>query len=339
MSADGTVTTFPFDAWYAVAHTQDVGRRPVGRVVQDIGIVLYRLGDGSVAALADRCLHSPYPLSRGRVDGDHLVSGYSGFVYGPDGSVVAVPTQSTPPLGAKLRVYPTMEREGLVWVWTGTAGLADRHPLPRMPWLAEDGWVTFGRDWVTDAGLGLVQDNFADISHVAHLDPTLAPAALHAPPALTVEVSEQQVGFWRNFPASELQGWQYDAMGLPPGSAHVQREEGLMAAPGVWIDRWDVTSEHRTFSLRFTHAITPVDAKRTHHFWAVSRDFALEAMATGSLQQIFEQYYGTVKDALEVMQSVVDREGVVRGAGVRSDAARIETRRVMRRLVAEEAGR
>jgi phenylpropionate dioxygenase-like ring-hydroxylating dioxygenase large terminal subunit len=339
MTQNGLVTTFPADAWYAVAHTQDVGRRPVGRIVHDRGIVLYRRLDGIVVALADRCLHSPYPLSLGRVEGDHLVSGYSGYVYGPDGAVVSVPTQTAVPIDAAVRRYPSMEREGLVWVWTGSAGLAGRHPLPRMPWLTSPDWSTFGSDWVTDAGAGLLQDNFADITHVAHLDPTLSPLALNTPPALNVEISEQQVRFWRDFPASPLQEWQYAAMDLPPETPFAQREEGLMASPGLWMDRWDVKTRERTLTMRFTHAITPVDDRRTQHFWAVSRNFALNETATGTLHQMFDRYYRSVKEALEVMQTVVDREGIAHEAGIRSDAARLGARRVMRRLVAEEAGR
>lgn len=340
MGSNGPITHVPHDAWYAVAHCEDVGRAPVGRRVHNSGIVLYRKLDGSIVALADRCVHRPYPLSRGVVDGDSITSTFSGFKYGPDGRVLAVPTQDAVPVGAAVRAYPAQETAGLVWVWTGNPGLATHRPLPQMPWLSEPGWATFGADWETAASLGMLQDNLADITHVAFLDPELSPPALLQPPHLNVEVSERQVRFWRDFPASPLQTWQVEVLGLPADEGFEQREEGLMAAPGVWLDRWDVkTADGGVRTMHFAHAITPVSERKTHHFWAVSRNFALDAGTTGTLRQMLERYYRTVAEALEVMQDVIDREGPAREFMVRTDGAVLEARRVMRRLLEEESAR
>ena len=335
--SSGPVTHFPTNAWYAVAHSEEVGRRPIGRIVHSTGIVLYRTLDHVVVALADRCVRKPYPLSLGTVEGDLITSGYSGYVYGPDGKVVSVPTQEAVPVDAAVRCYPAIEYEGLVWVWTGNAGLASRRPLPSMPWLTAPGWTTFGADWETAASGGLLQDNFADITHVAHLDPALSPLALHQPPPLNVEVSERQMRFWRDYPPSRLQTWQREVMGLPADEEFAQREQGLLAAPGVWIDQWDVAVGADTYTMHFTHAITPINDRRTRHFWAVSRNFALDVATTATLRQVLERYYGKVKEALEVMQVVIDREGHEPEIGIRADAAVGEARRVMRWLLAEEA--
>jgi vanillate O-demethylase monooxygenase subunit len=91
--------------------------------------------------------------------------------------------------------------------------------------------------------------------------------------------------------------------------------------------------------MHFTHALTPVDDRRTHHYWAVSRNFALDRGTTGILRPLLEGYYRKVKDALEVMQTLMDREGPVREVRVRADAAMLEVRRVMRRLLAEDTSR
>jgi phenylpropionate dioxygenase-like ring-hydroxylating dioxygenase large terminal subunit len=339
-ASKGSVTRFPSDAWYAVAHSEEVGRSPVGRIAHGAGIVLYRTSEGAVVALADRCAHRPYPLSLGRVEGDLIISSYSGFAYGPDGRVVSVPTQQQLPLNAAVRAYPSVEYAGLVWVWTGNPGLAARRPLTVLPWLTEPGWTTFGADWETAASGGLLQDNFADITHVPHLHPVLSPPVLRqAPPRLHVEVSEQQVRFWRDFPATRLQTWQSEAMGLSADAEFEQHEEGLFASPGLWTDRWDVLTSDGPRTMHFTHAIRPVDDRRTHHYWAVSRNFALDRETTGILRPLLEGYYRKVKDALEVMQTLMDREGPAKEVRVRADAAMLEVRRVMRRLLAEDTSR
>ena len=74
--------------------------------------MLYRTQDGQAVALEDRDAHRPYPLSLGRVDGDTIVSGYSGFAYAPDGACVRVPTQHQVPFGARVRAFPVHEQDG-----------------------------------------------------------------------------------------------------------------------------------------------------------------------------------------------------------------------------------
>ena len=64
----------------------------------------------------------PIRCSAGHLDGDELSCGLCGFVYGPDGQCVRVPTQSRVPVGAAVRAYPVREEQGLVWVWLASRG-------------------------------------------------------------------------------------------------------------------------------------------------------------------------------------------------------------------------
>ncbi len=331
---------FPDNAWYAVARSEEVGRSPLGRRAQGTGVALYRDVAGGPVALADRCVHRPYPLSLGKVVGDHIVSGYTGFEYRPDGTVASVPTQANTPVGAAVRSYPVFDHGGLVWVWFGNPDRAHRRPLMDLPWLSDPDWVTFGDAWTTVAAGTLLQDNFSDITHVANVDPLLSPPVLHAtPPTLNVQVSEQQVRFWRDFAPAQLQTWQYEALGLPVGEEFEQHEEGLFASPGLWVDRWDVRVDgdnDGVISMYFTHAITVVDERTTLHHWQVSRNFAPSARVTGTLAPLLTAYYRRVQDALETMQRVIDLDGPAREVNVTADAAMLQVRKVMRRLLAED---
>ncbi len=336
---------FPLGSWYAVSASEAVGRLPVAARVLDRRVVLYRDSRGATVALEDRCCHSSYPLSLGRVEGDDIRCGYSGFVYGPDGSVVSVPTQAQVPVGAGVTAYPTKEHGGLVWIWPGVAGRAALRDLPSLPWLSSPDWVTFGGSWVTQAGASLLQDNFADITHITHLDPVVAPPVLAAePPPITVTVSEMTVTFGRTYPAAPLQPWQAEVLGVPVDSEFEQREEGSFLTPGLWVDRWDIEVKDQgdrdgTKTLYFTHAITPLDARTTAHTWRVSRNFAPSAAATGTMEPLLRDYYRTVRTALETIQEVVDTDGPRRGVTVRADAAKVAVRKIMRRLAAEDGTR
>src|SRR5829696_9646161 len=99
----------PRNCWYMLATSEEVGREPLGRRALDTGVVLYRTSDGTPVALEDRCAHRPYPLSLGHIDGDNIVSGYTGFVYDAQGFCVHVPTQSEIPVGARVSAFPVHE--------------------------------------------------------------------------------------------------------------------------------------------------------------------------------------------------------------------------------------
>lgn len=82
--------------------------------------------------------------------------------------------------------------------------------------------------------------------------------------------------------------------------------------------------------------MTPVDERRTRHVWRVSRNFAPGAEASDVLRPIFESYYLKVREILETMQQVIDRDGYGDDVNVAADLAALQVRKILRRLVADE---
>ena len=334
-----TMKHSPLNTWYAVATAHEVGRTPLARQIVGGRIVVYRDSRGDAVVLGDRCVHRPVALSDGRLEGDDIVAPVTGWRYAPDGRCVSVPTQREVPIGAAVRSYPVREDGSFVWVWAGEPGAATLRRPPATDWLRDSTWATFGSSWETNAGLRLLQDNFADISHVAQVDAAIAPPVLSGTdlPPLDVSVTETSVAFSRQFAPAHVGSWQSQVMGLPEDGLFAQLEEGEFVAPGLWVDRWTVQADpERTFI--FTHALTPISDRITGHTWAVSRNFALGAAAQGTLFPIFDAYYRRVKAILEGMQSMIDTDGYDEGVGLAADAALVQVRRIMDRLVADEAG-
>ncbi|HNM97784.1 MAG TPA: Rieske 2Fe-2S domain-containing protein [Marmoricola sp.] len=328
----------PLNAWYAVAAAREVGRTPLARRLAGERIVAYRDSHGDAVVLVDRCAHRPVALSEGRVEGDDLIAPYTGWRYGPDGRCVSVPTQPNVPVGAGVRSYPVHEDGSFVWVWAGEPGAAKLRRPPSTDWLRSEGWAHLGNSWETKASLRMLQDNFADITHVAQVDADIAPPALLGSdvPPLDVKVTETSVSFRRSYPATAVAPWQAQVMGLDESGSYPQVEEGEFVSPGLWVDRWTVNADvAKTFV--FTHALTPLDDSTTGHIWTVSRNFALGAAAEGTLRPIFERYYQTVRDILEGMQGLVDSDGPREEIHLAADAALTQVRRIMDRLVADEA--
>ncbi len=337
--------THPHNCWYLLATSEEVGRTPLGRRVLGQGVVLFRTTDGTAVALEDRCVHRPYPLSLGWLEGDTIVSGYSGFTYDARGFCVHVPTQDEIPVGARVRSFPVHDDGVFVWGWLGDQALAALRPPAALPWLRDDSWVTIGDSWETAADLALLHENFADITHVAVVDPFIAPPVLRSsPPPLEVEVTETTVAFSRTYAAAPMASWQAELAGLDPALSHVQRERGAFVSPGVWVDSWDVEvdpadqSGPHALTFRFTHAVTPIAAGRTRHTWRVSRNFALGEQASKVLLPIFTDYYRRVQTILETMQQVLDSDGPRREVNVSADAAALQVRKIIRNMVADETG-
>lgn len=335
----------PHNAWYVAAAADEVGRTPLARRVLGIPVVLYRTRTGAAAALEDRCAHRPVRLSNGHLHGDNIVSGYTGFAYAPDGACVSVPTQVNVPFGARVRAFPVREDESFVWIWVGDPRLAGLRTPPSTPWLHSPDWVTFGDGWETQASIGLLHDNFADITHVPFVDPAVAPPALYADevPPLEVQVSETTVKFSRDYPSAPISDWHAQVLELPEDARHAHREEGEFVSPGLWVDRWTVTVDGHgdrdgRHTFVFTHALTPVDERTTRHLWRVSRNFASSPAADGTLAPLLAGYYRRTREMLEQMQEVIDADGGRIEVDLASDAAVTQVRKIKGRLVAEELG-
>ena len=331
---------YPTQSWYVAATSDEVSATPLARRALDTSLVIYRTSDGAAVVLEDRDAHNPYPLSRGRVEHDLIVSSYSGFAYGSDGVCVRVPTQDDVPYGARVRCFPVREHDGLVWVWFGEPGLATLRKPPRAPWLTDDGWTTIGDEWTTDANVLLLHENFADITHVAVVDPEIAPPVLSAGPVplLEVEVSETSVSFRREYPPAPLAAWHADLLGVSPDEAFAQHEEGRFLSPGLWVNSWRVAAGdgQATATFRFTHALTPIDRTSTRHVWWVSRDFSPGAAKSAPLVPLFTDYYRAVHEILETMQGVLSLDGPRTDVSVAADAAALQVRRIVGRMVADE---
>ena len=114
------------DYWYPLAWSDEIRR---GKVLAcrfaSLAVVLYRGRSGAIHALEDRCAHRQVPLSQGVVEGETLRCGYHGWRYDCAGACVDVPYLGTR-LPAAVKAYPVREVDGMVFVFPGTAALADK---------------------------------------------------------------------------------------------------------------------------------------------------------------------------------------------------------------------
>jgi len=123
------------NAWYIGAWADEIGgERPLARRICNDPIVLFRDGMGRVAALADRCCHRAAPLHLGTVVEEGIQCGYHGLVINGSGRCVRVPGQQKIPDDARVRSYPVIEKDQMVWVWMGDPAKSDQANIVDYPY-------------------------------------------------------------------------------------------------------------------------------------------------------------------------------------------------------------
>jgi phenylpropionate dioxygenase-like ring-hydroxylating dioxygenase large terminal subunit len=150
--------------WYATRPVADLAAGPQPFTLLGEKIVLWQRSDGQPAALRDRCCHRTAKLSKGFVDGDHIVCGYHGWTYDAAGACVRIPQcpGDAIPAGACVPAFHCQQKYGYVWV-----ALAD--PLRDIPDFPEDGAPGFRRifqfyeEWKTSP-VRMMENSF-DNSH------------------------------------------------------------------------------------------------------------------------------------------------------------------------------
>jgi len=334
---------YPFNCWYVAASSDEVGQALLGRRLLNIPVVLYRTGAGEAVALEDRCVHRPYPLSAGRLEGDLVVCGHDGWTYDPDGRCVDVRSQENVPLGARVRAFPIVERAPLVWIWLGQPGVATLRTPPVTPWLAQEGWTSFGERRHVEANYLLLHEHYLDLTSALAMHPGAVPPGIHRLPSLDeVEVSEMSVTYTRTLPPAPLARWEAEATGLPhDGREYHRREQGTFVSPALHVQRWviDADQPDQYDQLRI-HGFTPESPTSTHVFMQLARNYALDrTLVDGHFRTFFLGMLERDAAMLEVVQRRLAEEGEPRrDINVKADRAAVRARRVARAMVAEETG-
>ena len=315
-------------------------------------VVLYRKADRAVVALEDRCCHRLAPLSLGRLEGDDLRCMYHGLKFAPSGKCIEIPGQSFVPGKAGVRAYPVVERDCWVWVWMGDPASADPALIPRALGHGEAGWIMRTGELAYKANYELINDNLLDLSHLSYVHAkTLGrnsmawadsrPRTTSLARGLRVErwVVNNPLAPYLGRPAdARTDSWQsYDYLApsvfllssrfYPPGSAAA----GDRTAPRPDLEPFWVSQT--------SQAITPIDEKQSIYYFSscLDRESANEEQADAQIE-LFRRAFDEDNAMIEAQQRVIDRTPRPRMLATASDGALNQFRRLMARLIEEEAG-
>lgn len=128
--------------WFVVGETREI---PDGGVksLAYFGrkLVAYRTEEGALAVLDAHCPHLGADLGAGgRVFGGCIQCPFHAWTFGRDGACASIPYGEKVPRNARLRAWPVVERNGLIFVYHDPEGRAPDYEIPELPDHGRNGW-------------------------------------------------------------------------------------------------------------------------------------------------------------------------------------------------------
>lgn len=332
------------NAWYVVAHANELDEGLVTRTICNEPIVMYRTSAGAPVALHDRCPHRLVPLSMGKRIGDSLQCGYHGLAFDATGACVDAPNEGG--LSAErlcVRSYPIVERDRFIWLWLGDRDVADPNQIPEYDFVANAEFATSAGLSHIKANYQMLVDNLLDLSHVHYLHPGVHEGSDFASFVNEVKVEGETVWsmLWRpKYYFNET----------------FQRETGMPSdVEGQGHSRWDAPGNILVFTAYWEHGktiadgiespsahiFTPETEKTTHYFWVTSRNYLIhdeeKTRARGEFaRNTFETQDAPMCEAQQAAFGDVTDLSEMKVAILKADAAGVLARRIIKRRIDRE---
>ncbi|MEQ8371005.1 MAG: aromatic ring-hydroxylating dioxygenase subunit alpha [Alphaproteobacteria bacterium] len=336
---------FVHNAWYPAAWDHEIGRHLFSRMILGQPVVFYRTEDGRPVAMEDRCPHRQLPLSMGELQGDRVQCGYHGLVFGTDGACVHVPGHKGAPRQARARIWPLVERYGLIWIWPGDPDLADAAGIIDIPGFDAAGWaVNRGPLMRVGAHYQLMMDNLVDPAHVSFVHKTTLASDGGADVPVRVENGQNHVAVSRwildkppapffariaDFPAN-VDRWQVYTY-RPPSTAVIDLGSAPVGSGAPDGDR------SQAVEMKSYNFVTPETERSSFYFWFQVRNFKAEDKALS--ERITEQFTTAFNEdtvVLEAIQRALDIDPSEPRVHLPMDAASSQSRRLVARMLEQE---
>lgn len=154
--------------WHVLSHVKDIGDEPKRFEYFGSKLVAYRGESGKINVLDAYCPHMGADLSRGCIKGDSLVCPFHSWSWGADGVCDDIPYAKRIPAKARIKSWPTLERNGLLMVWNDPEGAEP--DMTVAPEEMRDWYSGEWTDWnmtqvVIKSNCRELVDNMADMAH------------------------------------------------------------------------------------------------------------------------------------------------------------------------------
>jgi nitrite reductase/ring-hydroxylating ferredoxin subunit len=167
---------FPFPAnpngWFRAAYGDEIAPGQV-KPLSIFGreLVLFREQSGKARILDAYCRHLGAHLGHGgRVDGDRVRCPFHAWLWDGEGRCCEIPYAKRIPPSAKLRAWPVLERNGIVWVWHHDRGDAPSFDVPELGVVGNPDWSEYQvRRWRVRSRWLDMNENAVDRAHFVYV--------------------------------------------------------------------------------------------------------------------------------------------------------------------------
>lgn len=332
--------SFPINAWYMAAWASELSVSLLARTLFGKPMVLFRMEDATPVAFDDRCPHRFAPLSLGKHYGDRIECGYHGLQFDRTGACIANPGGGGHfPPQTRVRAYPLVEKNRIVWIWPGDSDKADPATVPDLSLIPPtggydnvDNYIHVKANWLLEI------DNIMDLTHVSFLhDGSLGNSSMRSG---EVKVSEKGrkiradlwmpgtlCGFgpmkgelcdqWTNVEWMAPSVMVLDFGAVPPGQPPVQSPDGYAF-----------------------HVFTPETERTTHYFFGSSGSYSQDEAGKAEMVRDLQKAVFATEDN-PMVEGVDQRIGdadfwSLQPAILTSDAAAVRVRRRIAKMCREE---
>ena len=336
------------NCWYGFGWSEELDGNPlVARRILGQGLIAFRDESGKVSVLADRCPHRFAPLSFGKVEGGRIRCQYHGLAFDGAGACVSSPYGDPP--DARVRSYPAVERDGMIWVWPGDPERVDESAIPDYGFHEardDEDWVIRGYTHVA-TNYENETDNLMDLTHAEFLHAQtfrLGGATHRVKLQIHDRGSEIRANLWMPDEVTEAAP---NGIGLDrfldmrwQAPSNLRLKVGFLNA-GQHADRGEDIRDD--LPGQFTaHIITPETETTCHYFWSANqargdgpfspRETREEGLALFKLAFEIED-----KPMLEAVQANMTTDfWSERPVILRNDAAGIRCRRRLAKMIRDE---
>jgi len=330
------------NTWYQAGWSADVvDITPLVRTILDEPILFYRSGDGSLAALLDRCPHRFAPLSAGCIRDEIIRCAYHGLAFGTDGQCVDNPHGAITS-AMRVKSYPVAERHSAIWIWMGDAEKADPALIANLSFIDETPESARIYDYMpTAAGYELLVDNIMDLSHADFLHPSSIGGIMVGARSKSREDGDKIVAEWLALDCDPPPAFRPSV--APATRADIWTEV-IWSAPALMVLGTAAmpagkarTPDDGSYTL---HNMTPESDTKTHYFICSTRRFLVDdADFSAMLRSALLHAFGNEdKPMLELQQSRIGSSSFweLNPILLPIDAAAIRVRRMLAKLIDRE---
>jgi nitrite reductase/ring-hydroxylating ferredoxin subunit len=271
---------FPLNEWYVASMSRELTDTPLGRTILNHPIVLFRTGEGQVAALEDRCCHRSLPLScGGMVEQNGVRCGYHGMLFSPTGACLEIPGQELIPSKAKVKAYTVKEKDQIIWIWMPKEeGAPPTHEPPHYPHHDDPRYKYGCGVFHYEAPYQLIHDNLLDLSHVGyvHRQTIGGNARVHMSAVTNVSSDDRSVRVVRHMPGSAPPPTYLAAYPFGDTCDRWQQIEFNVSYLAIWTGavepgKGSLDDPNRGgFHMRGFHGVTPETDTTAHYFWSIA---------------------------------------------------------------------